>query len=289
MFWSGQILLLKEDHRPIIGFIDYTLWCADPPSFPGGKAIHSVPEPDPVDPSIPRSDHTTRSQESVPSEQSNLEPQWEHWLIDLETMGPVPTQGPMPELSWPQPVPGNFLDEPDILPAPLFRFCPLAPPTSLDTPALLVLLVFLSPPSLLTPSSSLAPPRAPPPPAQPCETNPLSSAQASRPMTPSWPVSSTLALRSLGSTAVSHPSGCTGLPHPGSAADFLRLSPPNLLLHYAPPSLRLLLCSLSPFGVTSVFQAPVSTLVRRASGFAVILQSCGVTMDHRPGQVSNSP
>lgn len=129
MFWSGQILLLKEDHRPSIGFIDYTLWCADPPSipaFPGGKAIHSVMEPEPVVSSILRSDRTTRSQESVPSEQSTLEPQWEHWLIDLGTMKPVPTQGPMPERSCPRPVPGNFLDEPDTLPAPLFRFCPLA-------------------------------------------------------------------------------------------------------------------------------------------------------------------
>lgn len=94
-------------------------------------------------------------------------------------------------------------------------------------------------------------------------------------MTPSWPISSALALCSLGSTAVSHPSGCTGLPrssgsasvhrHPGSATDFLHLSPPNLLLHHAPPSLQLLLCSLSPFGVTSVFQAPISTLVPKAS------------------------
>lgn len=107
---------------------------------------------------------------SMLTKQFTPEPEEENWLIDLWTTKQVRTL----ELFPPQSVSVSYLDAPvpsGILPTPLFLFSLLALSTSLDLPALLVLLSSCCWLLLALPRVSL-------PPARPCEADSLQAYDA---------------------------------------------------------------------------------------------------------------
>lgn len=177
-------------------------------------------------------------------------------------MEPVPTQGPTPELSSPQPVHASC--------PPRCFSSPLVPPVP-DSPAPLSSSV---PPWLRSRSSSQTPPQASPPPARPCETEPMASLRASKPMTPPRPVSPVGSALALPWSFIPQAPSILRLPHSPSPSGFHRRLP-AFWLHLSFGSSYV----LAPSGVT---RAPFSILVPQASGSTLASQSFGVTLDHCP-------
>lgn len=273
IFWSGtddilgQMLLLKEGHHPLTDFINYTLWVCGS-SFTVGvvkednissdslepvplSAAISLPAPNWIthhlSPECPKTTERTSATDqtthmpatepepaimSAPKLAARFpEPEEEHWLIDLWTKEPVPT----PELSPLQSVSVNYQDAPSLIPRSSCLCLHLA-----------------------LPQASL-------PPARPCETDSLQAYDAT---TACQPISSTLALLSLGFTVspwAPCSSGSTLVPRsPESTTDFRACGCAS---------------ALHPFDSTGLLLPSASSFVLILSAFAPVRRATGSALD----------